>query len=310
MRYILIILFFLSVGANAQMVIKAHANYRPTAQPAANLLLDDYPNAAAAYSLRKLDKDYTGAAIRVRKDTTGQPESDIFFTDAGNLDTTALKNFVGNNSGWVVTWYDQSGSGRNASQSTAANQSRIVNAGVIERADENPAVRFRNGASEFLSNSTNITNTTASIFVVSKLVTSGTNQTRGQFGLASNTTGTYIRISNFTNTLRGGIRNPASSSGERSINYSIVSNPTKMYLSSYFIISTTSREFFVDGTSVGTNTLVTATITSNNIVIGKAETTDANGIDGFISEIVFYSSDQTSNRSNIQTNLNSYYTIY
>jgi hypothetical protein len=32
-----------------------------------NLLLDDYPNAAVAYSLRKLRTDYTGNSIRVRR---------------------------------------------------------------------------------------------------------------------------------------------------------------------------------------------------------------------------------------------------
>jgi hypothetical protein len=147
MRYILIILVFLSVGANAQMVIKAHANYRPYASPAANLLLDDYPNAAAAYSLRKLDKDYTGAAIRVRKDTTGQPEQDIGFTASGDLDTAALKSFLNARSGFVVTWYNQADSAgifgvRNLTQSTAASQPRIALNGVIEREYNKVFVRF------------------------------------------------------------------------------------------------------------------------------------------------------------------------
>ena len=34
--------------------------------PIASLLLDSYPNAAVAYSLRKLRSAYTGSAIRVR----------------------------------------------------------------------------------------------------------------------------------------------------------------------------------------------------------------------------------------------------
>ena len=83
------------------MVINASAPYRPIGG-AANLLLDDYPNAAAAYSLRKLRTAYTGAAIRVRKDTTGQPEQDIGFTATGDLDTAALKSFLNARSGFVV----------------------------------------------------------------------------------------------------------------------------------------------------------------------------------------------------------------
>jgi hypothetical protein len=50
MRFTFVILLFLSLGADAQMIIKAHANYRPYAVAAANLLLDQYSGAAAAYS--------------------------------------------------------------------------------------------------------------------------------------------------------------------------------------------------------------------------------------------------------------------
>ena len=35
--------------------------------PAPSLLLDTYPNAAVAYSLRKLRTAYSGSAIRVRR---------------------------------------------------------------------------------------------------------------------------------------------------------------------------------------------------------------------------------------------------
>ena len=49
------------------------------AGPAGTLLLDLYPGAVAAYSVRKLSSAYTGDAIRVRVDTTGQPTYDIGF---------------------------------------------------------------------------------------------------------------------------------------------------------------------------------------------------------------------------------------
>jgi hypothetical protein len=143
MRFTFVILLFCCLGADAQMIIKAHANYRPYAVAVAqNLLLDDYPNAAAAYSLRKLDKDYAGSAIRVRKDTTGQPEQDIGFLSSGELDTVSLKNFLNARNGFVVTWYDQSGNARNATQATQANQPRIANLGVIDRASSKPTIQF------------------------------------------------------------------------------------------------------------------------------------------------------------------------
>ena len=46
---------------------------------------------AAAYSLRLLNKDYTGSAIRVRR-SSDNAETDIGFTAGGDLDETALLN--------------------------------------------------------------------------------------------------------------------------------------------------------------------------------------------------------------------------
>ena len=97
----------------------------------ATLLLDTYPNAAAAYSVRKLRTAYTGSDIRVRR--TDLTEQNIGFV-AENLDTTALLAFTGTgalDSGFITTWYDQSGNGYNATQTTALNQSQIVSAGSI-----------------------------------------------------------------------------------------------------------------------------------------------------------------------------------
>ena len=84
---------------------------------AIGLLLDTYPNAAAAYSLRKLRAAYTGNAIKVRR-SSDNTEQDIGFSGA-NLDTTALTTFCGSGNGFVTTWYDQSGNSRNVLQSTA-----------------------------------------------------------------------------------------------------------------------------------------------------------------------------------------------
>lgn len=64
----------------------------PKAQP---LLLDLFPNASVAYSLRKLRTAYTGSAIRVRRNIDNA-EQDIGFS-GNNLDTNSMINFVGAN---------------------------------------------------------------------------------------------------------------------------------------------------------------------------------------------------------------------
>ena len=95
---------------------------RPVIQSSApSLLLDIFgTNVLGAYSLRKLSSSYTGAAIRVRRDTDNA-EQDIGFDSNGDLDTSALNAFVPDN-GYVVKWYDQSGNGRDGTQISANKQ--------------------------------------------------------------------------------------------------------------------------------------------------------------------------------------------
>jgi hypothetical protein len=112
--------------------------------PADYLLLDDYPGAAAAYSLRKLDKDYTGDAVRVRR-ASDNTEEDIGFDANGDLDTSALATFCSGTNGFVKTWYDQSGNGNDATQTTTANQAKIYDSstGVLTR-NSLPTLSFNN----------------------------------------------------------------------------------------------------------------------------------------------------------------------
>jgi hypothetical protein len=112
-------------------------------------LLDTYTDAAVAYSVRLLRSAYTGSAIRVRR-SSDNTEQDIGFTALGNLDESALTTFVGANNGFVTTWYDQSGNGRNATQSTADNQPQIVASGVINKVNTKPSLLF-DGTNDALS---------------------------------------------------------------------------------------------------------------------------------------------------------------
>ena len=52
--------------------------------------LDDYPNAAAAYSVRLLRTAYSGSALRVRRNAAPFDEQDIGFTSRGDLDEAAI----------------------------------------------------------------------------------------------------------------------------------------------------------------------------------------------------------------------------
>lgn len=102
--------------------------------------LADYPNAQAAYSLRKLDTTYTGNAIEVRN--SSGTLLDIGFDSNGDLDTAALNTHIGSGNGTIATWYDQSGNGRHATQNTVSLQPFIAVAGTIYVLNGKPAVKF------------------------------------------------------------------------------------------------------------------------------------------------------------------------
>ena len=76
----------------------------------------------AAYSLRKIYSSYAGFAIKIRRSNDNALQ-DIGFDVNGNLDDSAITTFCGANSGYVDTWYDQSG---NSYHATASSESSFV----------------------------------------------------------------------------------------------------------------------------------------------------------------------------------------
>ncbi|QXD16164.1 hypothetical protein GQ464_004215 [Rhodocaloribacter litoris] len=109
---------------------------------AQSYLLDDYPDAYAAYSLRKLSSSYDGPVIRVRR-SSDNAEQDIGFGADGLIDEAALLAFVGAGDGYVVKWYDQSGNGAHVSQSDPGAQPIVVENGVMIKSDtDDPTILF------------------------------------------------------------------------------------------------------------------------------------------------------------------------
>lgn len=87
------------------------------------LLLDGI-TANAAFGVRKLRTAYVGNCIRLRRSSDN---AELDFGFVGNvLDTAAISSWLGANTGFVVTWYDQSGNGNNATQATITKQPSYV----------------------------------------------------------------------------------------------------------------------------------------------------------------------------------------
>jgi len=120
------------------------------------LLLDDYP-ASAAYSVRKLDINYSGSCMKVRRDSDNV-ELDIGFDSNGDVDTSAIASHCGSANGFVSVWYDQAnigGTAKNQTQSTASQQPKIYDGSAVITENGKPAIDF-DGSSDRLNCSTNL----------------------------------------------------------------------------------------------------------------------------------------------------------
>jgi hypothetical protein len=95
------------------------------------VLEDWWSGIGHGYALRKLHSSYAGQCIRIRR-SSDDAESDIGFNEStGKVDTSAITAFIGGGSGYVTTWYDQSGNGNNFVQATSASQPQILVAPTV-----------------------------------------------------------------------------------------------------------------------------------------------------------------------------------
>jgi hypothetical protein len=268
-------------------------------------LLDLYPNAAAAYSLRKLRSAYTGSAIRVRR--TDLQESDIGFTSTGALDTTALLAFTGTgalDNGFVKTWYDQSGNGNNAIQTTAINQPQIVSAGSLISVNGKPTIYFNDKTKVCMDMTTTITTLNfTTLWVSKKDTTSADGSIILTRAIASNT---YAGddVDNSGNPF-------ATSAGDiiatSKSNSSASGNEINQHLA--YLNRRNSTEAV--GQFNNSNNLYNNAVNSNNFVIVSIANYGFNyNFLGKLQEIIIYSSDKSSDRTGISNNINTHYAIY
>ena len=267
-------------------------------------LLDDYPDAAAAYSLRKLKADYTGAAIQVRVDTTGQPTYDIGFDSNGELDTTDLLSKAGANDAYVNTWYDQSGQDFDVTQLTASNQPQIVSSGSLITDGGKPIIDF-DGVNDYLTNAGNILyNGGVSWYSVQNLDTiSNSKRIWSDDIIGVQGYNIFTSASPFKINDGGGFENfivdnlTANTRQIRSFNFDD-SNGVYNYAINGSNTSAT-KSGWVSPISGGTA----------NVGIMSAGNGGAYG-DGKLQELIIYPNDQATNREDIETNINNFYNVY
>jgi hypothetical protein len=260
-------------------------------------LLDTYPNAAAAYSLRKLRSAYTGNAIRVRR-SSDNTETNIGFSSSFGLDTTTLSSFCSGTNGFVTTWYDQSGNGRNATQTTAANQPQIVSSGSVLTltglGSAKPILRF-----DGINDSLNFTDITVSEFTSFYPSKKPTDSDLSAWFTVRNT-----GFSPYSPIIFGAAGIFISNGlFQSNANYN---NNNYILMSGYW---TSSNVGFIQ---VNNSNIALSNITASGGVIFNSINNrfNSNFSKCDVPEMILYSSDNSSNLSAINTNINTYYGIY
>tara|TARA_R100000951_G_scaffold23002_2_gene19060 strand:- start:1480 stop:6105 length:4626 start_codon:yes stop_codon:yes gene_type:complete len=260
-------------------------------------------NAAAAYSLRKIRSGWAGAAVELRREN-GDTQ-DIGFDVEGNFDIGAAMIFCDGGAGTVVRWYDQTGNNRHAIASTSAGgsisearQPTLVDDTGRVFTDSNGRARIRfNGVDDGLSYDSTVFNlNSVSSFVVGEFV----NQNSGQmmFGLSGPSDrfyNTYMHENKFKYGYGGTLTTQADAN-------------TNLNLHTHIAGSTLGNaEAFLNGSSVGTQTLVNASANSSSGIGMQSNSFFANC---HIQEVILYDNDQSANRTTIEGNINDYYDIY
>jgi len=303
MRMIIFILLF-SLPAKGQ-IITASAPYRVMGEPRFYYLHTTYSGAAGAWSLRKLDSTYSGNCIKVRR-SSDNTEQDIGFIGNKYLDTAALKSFVGSNSGYVTTWYDQSGNGRNLTQTTAANQPRIVDAGTVFRYNGRVSVQFIRANSHHLQNTALAISGGANAFVMTVSNTDVVIATNNVIAYMSGGGLAHQHNSSDIYAYAGGVNAKSASTITTQVLFESV-------YSGGGAANADRLKLYQNGSQLTLNTFtgtVPATITSTGIAIGRPYGINTAYHGGSISEVVLWFSNQSSNRTGIESIINSYYGIF
>jgi hypothetical protein len=260
-------------------------------------LLDTYSGAAAAYSLRLLDSTYTGALINV---WNGTSYADIYPNVFGELDTVALAAHCGSNNGFIRTWYDQSGNSNDAAQTTTADMPKIYDGttGVVTE-NGKPTVQF-DGATDYMEFGESW-GAQMTMIVTWKAAATGEQQI---YNMESG----GVRFAMSTN--RGGnsiVTRDNSGAGTSSLS----GNPTitTLGITSHITNSTsTSHSLHHNNVSLTGTSSARAQNGTNTFASNSGGTSFF--LNGVISEAVLYLSDKTTDRTDIEDNINTFYNIY
>ena len=209
--------------------------------------------------------------------------------------------------GFVTKLFDQTSNNNHAEQTTASNQPKLVAGGDVITAGSKPAMEF-DGSNDYLPIASKFNDGLNLNALSASVVYKGANTSQQGIGLLlGGSTGSNKRwyqpfIDTTTTKFSYGTNHPAESA----------TSNTNQHLITYVAGSTLSGwRAYLDGTALGSG---------NTTLIDNSNATDRAGIGaysqgslqfaGTIQEVIVWDSDQKANRSGIDTNINTHYSIY
>ena len=257
----------------------------------------DYGSGAiVAFSLRYVSSSYSGDVIRVRRSSDGTEQD---FTPIKITDGT-LTTFVGSGDGIVVKWYNQGtgGSTYDAEQNISSRQPKIISSGLLYAINGIAAISFSTDEMRFLafaSSGFTIFCATEPQFADATFLSGGDNTSNRFDAGVRTTTDTRTLVSESGTTTR--------------------INTTTNYMNDHMIYVGTKTDLRINGSSIQTGTIsgdLQAYTSSNSIGARRYESSNTNVQYGqkFMQELIVYGTDQTSDISDIEDNINDYYSIY
>jgi hypothetical protein len=284
-------------------------------------LLEKYSGAAAAFSVRLLNRTYTGPLLKIRRvdvvssqdngeifvfpDSTGWISLDSRVDDPSNVSAaTTLGEFVnsqeytqpdsgtiGSNpqNAFVSIWKDQSGNANDASQDTTTSQPQIVSIGVVIVDNGKPAVEFSTSGTTTFNMATALTSV-QSVFHVSK----------------STRTILYAPILGHSTALD---YSPGVSYQLLRVGYSasyVLNGDNRINGQTVDFTSNAGKK----PTSQSLLTLIHTSASGNVNQLTQDRGITNRSWDGAIQEIILYETNQSANRTNIEKDINTAFNIY
>lgn len=261
-------------------------------------VLDMFPGARGAYSLRRIRKSVDNIPIIEIKNLTTNGIALIFTNYLGDLDTDTINSFCSGATCVVKTWYDQSGREYNLTQSTDSAAPIIYQNGAIETVNGKPALLF-NG-NRFIGNSTIVTlGVTQTLFAV---IDPGTNLEGDAIAIEA----PGISLKKYADQGEWSILgNPnISSNGGEIVSY------VEMGEAVHYGKTSASTQTIEHAVNLKVEKQNTGSALSVQTFTVGATAAGANKFVGHIKEILYYQNDKSYDRFEIQNELNKKYNLH